>query len=353
MRIVLGFALLGAAACGHNDLFQPQQLAGLPPRSSGAFHRVTFNTRDDRFPAWLPGDTAVAYAVEASDEPGQDRCIATIPAEGGTRRAFACFRRLGGDSAANSDWPAAREGGRIAYIWEPVRAYPSNGTPDSVIVFVDELATPGAPRSVFTFPYIEPGVHLYHTASHLHWLNADSLVAVAVTSTVTQDCPACAFRQVRIGRDVVLLDLTTTPATLSVVPGTGTATAVAPGPSGNDVYYTIAGGTRVFHRLVATGDSTVVHDFGAAGITRDVSVAGSRLVAIVGGSVSYRVDVVGPIQDDRGGPVHLVNLSTSADSVLPDSGVLYRHPVLASTGGRLIVEGWQGGRADLWHFFLP
>jgi hypothetical protein len=353
MRVVLAFAVLGAAACGHNDLFQPQEAAKLPPRGSGAFHQVTFNPGDDRFPGWLPGDTAIIYSADASDEPGEDRCIATVAAEGGTRQPVACFHRLSGDSAANSDWPAAGQGGRVAYVWEPVRAFPSNGTPDSVIVFVDELATPGAPRAVFTFPYVEPGVHFYHTASHLRWLNADTLVAVAVTSTVTQDCPACPFRRVRIGRDVILLDLKTSPATLSVVAGTSTATAVAPGASGNDVYYTIAGDARVFHRLVATGDSTVVHDFGAAGITRDVSVAGSRLVALVGGNISYRVDVVGPIQDDSGGPVHLFNLTTSADSVLPDSGVVYRHPILASTGGRLIVEGWQSGRADLWHFFLP
>jgi hypothetical protein len=353
VRTLLVFAALGAAACGHNDVFQPQEPVGLPPRGGGAFHRVTFNTGDDRFPTWLPGDSAIAYALEASDELGEDRCIATVRAEGGTRRPLACLHRLGTDSAANSDWPAARDGGRIAYVWEPVKPYPSNGTPDSAIVFIDELTAPGAPRAVFTFPYVEPGVRFYHTVSHLRWLNADTLVAIAITNAVTRDCSACPFRPVRIGRDVVLLDLTTSPATLSVVPGTGTATAVARGPTGNDVYYTIAGDTRVFHRLVATGDSAVVHDFGAVGIARDVSVAGARLAAVVGGSVSYRVDIVGPIQDDSGGPVHLFNVTTGVDSVLPDSGVLYRHPVLAPSGGRLVVEGWRSGQADVWHFFIP
>lgn len=345
--------MLGLLACGHDAIFQPREGPALPPRGTGVFHRATLNEGNDLFPSWLPGDSVVAYTVDASEEPGEDRCIAIVGAEGGTRHALACIHRLGGDSAADSNWPAVEEGGRIAYVWEPLKAFPSNAALDTAVVFVDDLSTPGAPRAVFSFPYLEPGVRLYHTLSHLQWLNADTLLAVAITTTVTRDCPSCAFRPIRIGRDVILLDLTSSPATLSVVPGTGTATAVAAGPAGNDVYYTIAGDARVFHRLIATGDSTVVHDFGAAGITRDVSVAGSRLVAVVGGSIAYRVDIVGPIQDDSGGPVHLLNLTTSTDSILPDSGVRYRHPALSSTGTRLIVEGWQGGHADLWHFFLP
>jgi hypothetical protein len=83
----------------------------------------------------------------------------------------------------------------------------------------------------------------------------------------------------------------------AAVPGTDLASGVSPGASADEVFYTIGGDTRVFHRVLSSGEVSVAHDFGAAGIARDVHVVGRRLVAVVGGHVAFGVDpVLGPTQ---------------------------------------------------------
>jgi hypothetical protein len=353
MKCATTFAFLAVAACGHDALFRSGDYATTQPFGNGVFHRITRNIGNDMTPTWLSDGTGVSYAFDESPT-GAGTCVGLIAPEGGTRQTIPCLDHLATDSVANSVWPVVAADGRVAYVWENVPPFPDLPRPDTAIVFLDELNTPGARRAVFHLPYLIPGVALYRTLSHLGWLNRDTLVAVARSTTLVNDCPSCPLQLAALDLDVVLLDLTTTPATLTIVPGTNPASAVAPGSSGDDVYYTLDGDTRVFHRVLSTGDTSVVHDFGAAGIARDVRVAGNRLVAVVGGKVNYHVYLgPTPVQTDSGGFLHLLDLGTSLDSILPDSGVSYRHPTLSATGDRLVVEGWQTGPPDLWFFRLP
>ena len=85
---------------------------------------------------------------------------------------------------------------------------------------------------------------------------------------------------------MALLDLSAPGTSPVVLPGTDFASGVSPGPTSDEVYYTLNGDTRVYRRVLSTGDQSVVHDFGAAGIARDVHVAGGRLTAVVGGRVN-------------------------------------------------------------------
>lgn len=347
-------ALLGVAACEHNVVFQPHESPPVPPLGSGSFHRITFNTGPDVFPSWLGNGNEVAYSFDGSDELGSDRCIALIDSTGGTQRRFPCRPAPGVEFVERSDWPVSRPNGQLAYVWEMVRVGSGTDVPDSAYLYLDDGSAAGSRRVAFAFPYVETGVRLYHTLTHLSWLNADTLVAVAVTATITRDCPSCPFRPVRIGKDVVLFNVAHTPASLIVVPGTTNASSVTAGATGaGDIYYTVAGDSQVWHRVLATGATAAVHDFGAAGIARDVQVSGSRLVAVVGGNITYRLDPLGAVQDDSGGPLHMLALDTGVDSILPDSAVLYRHPTLRPPGDRLVAEGWSSGGVDLWFFRLP
>jgi len=353
MRKAVAFLLLVMLGCRHDALFRPRDYTAAPGFGSGAFHRVTYGAGSDLFPSWLPVGTGVIYAFEPSDDRFHDRCLASILPEGGTRRALPCLHHRAPDSVMHSNWPAAAADGRLAFVGEhlPPGAF---AVPDSAIIFVTDPTAPGVFQAVFRLPFVVPGVHFYHTATHLGWLSRDTLVAVGTAATIVRDCTSCPYRPVRLGQDVVLIDLGTSPATLTVVPGTFPASGVAAGPSGNDVYYTLAGDARVFHRVLTTGDSAVVHDFGAAGIARDARLLGTRLVAVVGGGVSYRVDpVAGPVQDDSGGFLHVVDLQTGAESVLPDSGYRYQHPALAPAGDAVMAEGLRDGPADLWYFRIP
>jgi len=340
--------------CSHGDLFQPQSEPARSPRGSGAFHRVTYNVGDDLFPSWVPGAPDVAYSFAPGDQIGNDRCAGTIPAEGGVRRTLACRSGPPSDSIATSNWPVLRQDGRLAYVWESLNPYPSTQRPDSALLYIQNGADASGQRVAHRFPHVIPGVDVYTSATHVGWLNADTLLAVAVADVLIRDCSGCAFRTVRAGRAVVLVDVSSLPGALIVMSGTGGASAVAPGLTGRDFYFTIAGDSRVYHRDIPTDSTSITHDFGAAGIARDPQVAGRWLVAVVGGTVAYRVDPnAGPVQEDSGGTLHLVDRIALRDSVLPDSGVRYRHPALAPTGDRLLAEGWAAGTADLWFFRLP
>jgi hypothetical protein len=124
------------------------------------------------------------------------------------------------------------------------------------------------------------------------------------------------------------------------LPGTDLASGVSPGASADEVFYTIGGDTRVFHRVLSSGEVSVAHDFGAAGIARDVRVVGRRLVAVVGGHVAFGVDpVLGPTQWDSGGVVHVVDLDTGADQGL-DTSLFFRRPALSPGGDRVVAEGY-------------
>src|SRR5204863_9312815 len=99
---------------------------------------------------------------------------------------------------------------------------------------------------------------------------------------------------------VVRLALGTAAASLPVGPGTRFASAVAAGESADIISYTLGGDARVYRRVLSTGTVSVAHDFGT-GIARDVQVVGARLIAVVGGDVSFAFDsVLGyPIQRDH------------------------------------------------------
>jgi hypothetical protein len=103
----------------------------------------------------------------------------------------------------------------------------------------------------------------------------------------------------------------------------------------------------VYTLNLATGVVAPLYDFGALGIARDARVvAGGRLVAIVGGKVSYGFDNTYQlgVQRDGGGVVYAVDLPGGAPrQVAPDflslgTRRLFRH-VSALPGGA-VAEGY-------------
>ena len=119
------------------------------------------------------------------------------------------------------------------------------------------------------------------------------------------------------------------------------------------VYYTTNGDGRVFRLVLSTEAISIAHDFGAR-IARDVQVAGRRLVAVVGGSVSFTTDtVIGTVQRDGGGVLYLVDLDTDIAVPLTSDVEFFRHPALSPDGNRLVAEMITGGTSDLWAVRLP
>ena len=93
-----------------------------------------------------------------------------------------------------------------------------------------------------------------------------------------------------------------------------------------------------------------MYDFGSLGIARDVRVRGGRLIAVVGGSVTFVPHAtLGMAQYDNGGPVYVVDLPSGTPTLVTASFDQYRYPVLTPDGNAVVAEQLR----DLWKLVLP
>jgi len=177
---------------------------------------------------------------------------------------------------------------------------------------------------------------------------------------------------VRTGIGLVVLDLSAIPPALRVVPNTEDISSVTVSAGGHAVYFTRNNERWIYQLVLANSAYRTAYGFPPGEIARDVQVAGRRLVAVVGGKVSYQDDpVLGPLQRDHGGRLWVVDLETGAANVLVVEGRFFRRPALSPDGTRLVAEAYEttitsrpeslgggadtvvGNVADLWLFDLP
>jgi hypothetical protein len=284
---------------------------------------------------------------------GSDRCLALLPPGGGRVEREICDPRSAlSDSTFIFSEPAPAPDGRLAYL---VLKSSADGASRARLVLATS-AKPLATDTLIAFPFIAPDTVRQDEASQPRWLDAGTLVYLALH--VGYDS-AHSRDTVRTGAEIARLELGGAAPNVMTVPGTRDASSLAVGGSPDAIYFTLGGDTRVYRRTLSSGTVTVIVDFGSAGIARDVQVTGNRLVAVVGGAVSFGFEpLLGfNVQRDAGGPLHQVNLATGKDSVLPDSidgiPLFFRHPALSPSGQRLVVEVVTGSVADLWMFDLP
>lgn len=329
-------AILLLAACGHEAPFAPRDFGTSGPFSTVPPVRLTYSDGDDRTPAWLPDGATVVYSSERLDLADADRCLHFLPGGGGTITRQVCARSVGQeDSTHRYEAPAVSADGRIAYL----RAVSTIGLQKgpAMALMLGSLDDPTVADVVTPIPYFAPSGLTHGNVSHLQWLSPTRLVYLGENlfyegSTFLPDT-------FTTGLEIMRGDLAGGAMTLSVVPGTELASSVAAGGDEDTIVFTLGGDTRVFRRSLGTGEQTVLHDFGAAGIARDVQLHGTTLVAIVGGSVLFQFeDAHGWVQRDEGGELHIVNLATGAAQVHAPAGTLFRRPALSPDGTRVVVE---------------
>ncbi len=235
--------------------------------------------------------------------------------------------------------PAAAADGRLAFVSATSSIGGTNPSGEA-IKLAPALDAANA-TTVQPIPYALPAEPTHSGVSQLRWLRDNQLVYLAQLVAYRRPCPFCQLDTIRTGLDVAVLDVSPPGSSPVVLPSTDFASGVSPGASGDEVYFTLNGDSRVFRRTLSTGEQSVVHDFGPAGIARDIHVAGGRLAAVVGGRVHLTLDsLLGPVQRDSGGFVHVVDLATDADVTLSDDPHVFRRPVLAPTGDRVVAEGY-------------
>jgi hypothetical protein len=242
--------------------------------------------------------------------------------------------------------------------WVDARSLQGRVAPDKESIRVGRPASGDTGALVRSLPYPAPSGQLHVAATNLGWLDRDLLVYIGADRFFVRPCMGCKLDTVVISREAVLLDLSSSPAGLQIIPNTSEITSLFPSADGLSIYYTRAGDTRVFQQVLSSGAETVVHDFGADGIARDVNVRGDVLTAVVGGKVSYGVDpLLGPRQVDSGGVLFRVDLTDGSELAFPLAGSTVQHPALSPDGRSVVVEGIDTlrppPRTDLWLFQLP
>ena len=341
--------------CTHDGPFVAGVYApGVPP-GAGALVRLTYNAGADLAPSWLPDGSGFFYTTERFDRPDRDRCLALLPAAGGTIAREICNRVPAADDSVDAFGAATvAPDGRLAYV--RASAPLDVGRPlaprftELVVATLDE---PHRVTVLQSFPHVGPSGRGHDGVGQLRWLSDSVLVYVGQRVAYVPPCPRCPPDTIPSGLEIVRLDFGGPVPVPSMLPGSDQASSVAV-TGGDTVWFTVNGDSRVFRFVLSTDSLAVVHDFGSGGIARDVQMVGNTLVAVVGGNVVFFDEpAVGLLQRDGGGTIVAVDLSTGTETVVTPVGLLFRRIALDPNGTRLVAELVTGATTDLWLVEVP
>ena len=271
----------------------------------------------------------------------RDRCLGELPSSGGTVRNIICPVTVESlDSLDALFEPAAGPNDRLLYLRE---ASPPDGiTPASAALVLADEADPLAAVTIRPYPYTATSGKIHQGISNIRWLSATTAAYLAETVMYIAPCGACPRDTVRTGIEIVQVDLSASPPTLTIIPNTDDASSLAVGADSGQIIFTRNGDSRVYQMTLSTGDISIIHDFGPGIIARDVHVVGNLLFAVTGGEVSFVVDsTLGPVQRDGGGALQMVDLGSGNSSPITVTERLFRRPAVSPRGDRVVVEAFQ------------
>jgi hypothetical protein len=345
--------------CQHSEPFSTGSFSPEGPFSTAIPRQLTLNTGTDLFPVWRPDETGLFYSYERTDSSQRDRCIAELPPGGGSRTLTLCTHAsFSIDSTDALERPVVSDS-LLVYLSSVGEKFAL--TPNHRELLVTRLDDLVHVDTITKFPFVAPGGRIHDIPIHMAWLGDDALIYVAGRIDYAPPAPFQPPDTVITGIEIARIDLNGGNPQVGIIPGTSLASSVQPSADSKAIYYTVANSSVVYRMNLATTNVQVVHDFGAAGIARDVQVAGNRLVAVVGGDITFTNDpVLGPITRDFGGRLFSVDLTTGQEADITMPGYLHRNPALSPSGQRLVVESYLdlgGSRpfpsADLWALEEP
>ena len=335
-----------AIACEHAAPFRPQTYTPDGPLAPGSVTRLTYSPGQDLEPTWSPAGDTIVYTAERLDRPDHDRCLAFMPGRGGSVARYRCRTSAADDSLDVFEDAAAGTGDSLAYI----RASSNIALPPLAPETIQLVA--GA-RVVWSLPFTATWGTTYDALSHVAWLGSSRVAAIGERVTHPRPCRTCAVDTVRTGLGILIIDFGGATSTISRLAGGDSASSLALSANRDTLYFTRDGDSRVYRQVLAGGETDTLLDFGF-GIARDVAVSSGKIVAVVGGAVSYSVDsILGGSQPDHGGPLYLVS-GGGAPVQIGDPSFLFRRPALAPDGKSLVAAAWNASTtADIWLLQLP
>lgn len=340
VRLIVALGAVFVVACEHGEPFRSDEGGPTGPLLPGSPARLTYSPGQDLVPVWLPDGTAFVYSAERRDRADRDRCLAFMPADGGTISQYVC-RTSAPDDSINVFDEAAFSGDSVAYVRASTERFLPGLGPDLQELVVAPLSDPNAVRVLQRIPFTTPWGDTYDAISHVAWIRPGRLAFIGEHVTYPRACRSCAPDTVRIGVGAALVDIAGPAPVFTRMPDGDSASSLAVGANGDTIYFTRFNDSRVYGHALASASTDTLIDFGAAGAVRDIAVDSGRLAAIVGGFVA------GPGAPDRGGALYLVQNQIVAR--IDDR--LYRRPALSPD--RLVVSAWDGVfpvNTDLWLF---
>ena len=326
--------LLLALGCSHGEPFAAEDHTPDEFLATGEPARLTFGDAVGE-PGWLPDGRAIVYAGGALTGVPPDRCLLVIPATGGSILSEVCNAAALADIVDTWAYPAA-SGDRLAFYYQNS----ARGVAPTVAgIYVAPLAAPVVSAPVRSIPFVAPDGVFYIAASHVTWLG-NELLFIGYSEQTVQPCPP-PCDPIRVEYPLALLRGPAEPgATFSAVPGIAFPTSAVAGATGDEIYFTLANDSRIYHRVLSTGAQSVIRDFAGDGIVRDLSYASGRLAAVVGGKVKVWLEPAGPLQSpDEGGHLHVLDLAAGSQQRLTGNDRWFRHPAWSPAGTALVGEG--------------
>lgn len=346
-----------SVACDHAAPFSPIDYGSSGPFVPGNPARLTYGdtlSESDRA-VWLADGSGFYYTRSRADRPDRDRCLALMPRDGGAVTRQFCDDTPAGDDSLNVyESPAFAPDGRVVLFETSTLRNVPREQPDFSALAITRLDRTPVSQVLKDLPYSGPASHPVFAVSNIHWRSPTALLYLG-ERLVIRSCFGCVTDVIRTGQEIDQIDISEATPVVTALPGTDQASSLTL-VGGDSLYFTLNGDSTVYRRILPSGADSAIHTFN--GITRDVSVAGGRLAAVVGGAVSYFFDTNQSlyVQVDHGGTLHVVTLATGADTVVSDSLLLMRHPALDPTSTRLVAErhaGTNGVQTSLWLWRLP
>lgn len=333
VRVCIPFVIVAAAVlgCEHGGPFHPINYGPSDPFNPPPLIRLALNPGRDYEPAFLP-DGSIVFTAERGDRDDHDHCLAFLPSTGGAITRYACRTSASDDSLNVFEGAAALGGGgQIAFVRAASNRLPIIPVfPDVQALVVAPLGSPNAARVLQSIPYLAPSGRTHWGISHLRWLTPTQLVYVGEDVTYPRPCSSCAADTVRVGLELVTLDVAPAAPLLSVVPGTDSASSVAMGATHDTLYFTREGKSAIYRFAFPSGQIDTVYDFGAGRLVRDVAWAAGRFFVVVDGD------------PDIGGDLHIVDPIGGTDSIAPSPAgtvLWFRRPAPGADGLSVVAEG--------------
>ncbi len=227
-------------------------VAGIPqqegPLAANDPVRLTFDTGKDRFPTLAPDDRTLWFSFQSVERTDGDRCLASMPAAGGTRTEYCLLDFATRNVRDGFDQPTPGPGGRLLYarFTSDIGAF----LPDSGSLLLADVASPLTARTLLRLPTNIDGVGFTYIG-RIRWLAPDRFIFVGEDMSVRRICGSCAAKDT-IYRGSALIDgrLTATGAAFAVIPGSISASDFAISSAGDSLYF-----SQTYHRSAPTGSS--------------------------------------------------------------------------------------------------